>query len=555
MESALKQGMRVCRFLKTASPSTLQHLNQTITSGGMTALQASAYGCPVLGSILRSLRAQPYVSATDVNNAKMDTLENIHAKVGVFDTSSCPCYHAEAIRTASHQMQTSHRFDYEEWCSEELDKKRKDNSYRYFNNINRLAKEAPFAHTSCPDKRVTVWCSNDYLNMSRNKEVIDSMHRTLDVYGAGAGGTRNIAGNNQHIERLEATISRLHKKESSLVFSSCYVANDACISTLGSKIPNCVIFSDAYNHASIIHGIRNSRAQKVIFKHNDLDDLESKLKAFPIYIPKIICFESIYSMCGSVSPIKEICDLAKKYGALTFLDEVHAVGMYGKHGAGVAEHINQMSRVDIISGTLGKAYGCVGGYIASSKNIIDTIRSLAPGFIFTTALPPHVVEGARTSIEYQRNTRQDRVLQQIHTRQIKKALKEAGLPVLPNPSHIIPLMVGNANVSKEISDELLLKYDIYIQSINYPTVPVNTERLRITPTPAHTPQFQKKLVHALKQIWKERSLKKIDEWDMENLGSFTKELWTDEQLGLYDNKITSNIMPSKLDYQDIDVSA
>ncbi|CCJ29741.1 unnamed protein product [Pneumocystis jirovecii] len=554
MESILKQGMRVCWFLKTTSPSTLRHLSQKIEKGGLTALQASAYGCPVMGNILRSLGAQSYVSGTFINNAKMDTLENIHAKAGVFDTSSGLCHHAEAIRTASCQILGNHKFDYEEWCSEELNKKRKDNSYRYFNNINRLAKEAPFAHTNHSDKRIAVWCSNDYLNMSRNKAVIDSMHRVLNIYGAGAGGTRNIAGNNQHIERLEATIADLHGKESSLVFSSCYVANDACISTLGSKMPNCIIFSDASNHASIIQGISHSRAQKIIFKHNDLEDLESKLKSVPLHVPKIICFESIYSMCGSVGPIKEICDLAKRYGALTFLDEVHAVGMYGKYGGGVAEHIGQMSRVDIITGTLGKAYGCVGGYIASSKNIVDAVRSLAPGFIFTTSLPPHVVEGARTSIEYQKNTSEDRILQQIHTRQIKKALKDAGLPLLPNPSHIVPLMVGDAKICKEISDELLQKYDIYIQSINYPTVPVSTERLRITPTPAHTSQFQEKLLFALKQIWKERSLRKIDEWDMEALGSFTKELWTDEELKLYDvNNIMSDVTFPRLKYQQINV--
>lgn len=547
MESTLKQGMRICRFLKSISPGTLLNLSQTITNGGITALQAYGYSCPVMGNVLRTIEKHPYVTSTQtnhmqntsVNQAKMENLEDIHANAGVFDTSSGICPYAEAVRVAPHQVLPNHRFDYEDWCSNELDKKRKDGSYRYFNNINRLAKEAPSAHTHDPNKRVTVWCSNDYLNMSKNKQVIDSMHHTLDIYGAGAGGTRNIAGNNKHVEHLEATLARLHGKEASLVFSSCYVANDACLSTLGSKIPNCVLFSDASNHASIIQGIRNSRAQKIIFNHNDIRDLESKLMTIPVHIPKIICFESIYSMCGSVGPIKEICDLAKKYGALTFLDEVHAVGMYGKHGAGVAEHIGQMSRVDIISGTLGKAYGCVGGYIASSRNIIDTVRSYAPAFIFTTSLPPHVMEGARISIEYQKKSYQDRILQQIHTRQVKKALKEAGLPVLPNPSHIIPIMVGNAKICKAISDELLLKYDIYIQSINYPTVPINTERLRITPTPAHTAIFQEKLVAALKQIWEERSLKRINEWDMNTLGSCSKELWTDEHLKFYD---VENIM-------------
>ncbi|EMR10647.1 5-aminolevulinic acid synthase [Pneumocystis murina B123] len=515
-----------------------------MTAGGITELQALGYACPVMGNVMKNIEARSYATASRTNNAKMDVLENIHAKAGVFgsisDGKSEVCPYGKAILNAPHeQVLTNQFFDYEEWFSSELDKKRRDKSYRYFNNINRLANEAPYAHTNDLNKRVTVWCSNDYLNMSKNKQVIDSIRHTLHVYGAGAGGTRNISGHNQHVEHLEATLAHLHEKDASLVFSSCYVANDACISTLGSRIPDCIIFSDASNHASIIQGIRNSRAKKVIFKHNDLKDLESKLMAIPLYIPKIICFESIYSMCGSVAPIKEICDLAEKYGALTFLDEVHAVGMYGKHGAGVAEHIGQMSRIDIISGTLAKAYGCVGGYISSSKNIIDVIRSLAPGFIFTTALPPHVMEGARVSVEYQKRTQRDRILQQIHTRHLKKALKDARLPVLPNPSHIIPLMVGDSQTCKEISDELLLKYDIYIQPINYPTVPVNMERLRIIPTPAHTIEFQKKLVTALKQIWDDRLLKKIDDWDMESLGSFTEELWTDEQLRFYD---TENIL-------------
>ncbi|QSL65315.1 hypothetical protein MERGE_002625 [Pneumocystis wakefieldiae] len=544
MESVLRQGMRFCGFLKTTSSSKLHQLAQIMTAGGITELQALGYACPVMGNIMRNIESRSYATASRTDNAKMDVLENIHAKVGVFgsisDGNSEICPYGKAILNAPHeQVLTNQFFDYEEWFSSELDKKHKDKSYRYFNSINRLANEAPFAHTNNLNKRVTVWCSNDYLNMSKNKQVIDSICHTLHVYGAGAGGTRNISGHNQHIERLEATLAHLHGKDASLVFSSCYVANDACISTLASRIPDCIIFSDASNHASIIQGIRNSRAKKVIFKHNDLKDLESKLMAIPLYIPKIICFESIYSMCGSVAPIKEICDLAEKYGALTYLDEVHAVGMYGKHGAGVAEHIGQMSRIDIITGTLGKAYGCVGGYISSSKNIVDVVRSLAPGFIFTTALPPHIIEGARVSVEYQKHTQRDRILHQIHTRQLKKALKDARLPVLPNPSHIIPLMVGDSQTCKEISDELLLKYDIYIQPINYPTVPVNMERLRITPTPAHTIEFQEKLVTALKQIWDDRSLKKIDDWDMESLGSFTEELWTDEELRFYD---TENIL-------------
>src|SRR6195952_2474025 len=296
------------------------------------------------------------------------------------------------------------------------------------------------------NERVTVWCSNDYLGMGRNPQVLKQMHETLDEYGAGAGGTRNISGHNQHAVSLEATLAKLHAKDAALVFTSCYVANDATLATLGSKLPDCVILSDSMNHASMIQGIRHSGAKKLVFKHNDLVDLEAKLASLPPETPKIIAFESVYSMCGSVAPIEAICDLADKYGAITFLDEVHAVGMYGARGAGVAEHLDYdvyadpnrtketqkgtvMDRIDIITGTLGKAYGCVGGYIAGSSKLVDTIRSLAPGFIFTTSLPPSVMAGARTAIEYQMTTNSDRQLQQLHTRAVKEALRAKDIPV------------------------------------------------------------------------------------------------------------------------------
>src|ERR1700761_2459905 len=299
--------------------------------------------------------------------------------------------------------------------------------------------------------------------MGRNPQVLKSLYETLDTYGSGAGGTRNISGHNQHAVALEGTIAELHAKESALVFSSCYVANDATLATLGSKMPGCVIFSDSLNHASMIQGIRHSGAKKMVFKHNDLADLEAKLASVSPDVPKIIAFESVYSMCGSVGPIEEICDLAEKYGAITFLDEVHAVGMYGSHGAGVAEHLDYeahlagrpkgtvMDRVDIITGTLGKAYGCVGGYIAGSARLGDAVRSLAPGFIFTTSLPPSVMAGARTAIEYQMQNQGDRRLQQLHTRAVKEVLGELDIPVMPNPSHIIPILVGNAELAKAAS--------------------------------------------------------------------------------------------------------
>ena len=444
------------------------------------------------------------------------------------------------------------KFSYENFYNTELDKKHKDKSYRYFNNINRLAREFPQAHMSDKDERVTVWCSNDYLGMGRNPEVLKTMHQTLNDYGSGAGGTRNISGHNQHAVALESTIAKLHAQEAALVFSSCYVANDATLATLGSKLPDCVILSDSMNHASMIQGIRHSGAKKMVFKHNDLIDLESKLASLPTHVPKIIAFESVYSMCGSIGPISQICDLAAKYGALTFLDEVHAVGMYGPHGAGVAEHLDFkshargipqnsiMQRIDIITGTLGKAYGCVGGYIAGSAKMVDTIRSLAPGFIFTTSLPPATMAGAKTAIEYQMSHTEDRRLQQLHTRSTKAALVEKGLPVMPNPSHIIPVLVGNAELAKQASDLLLKDWGIYVQAINYPTVPVGEERLRFTPTPGHVEKYQKELVKALDAVWTELGIKRTSDWARQ--GGFVgvgvpgqedvEPLWTDAQLGL-----------------------
>ncbi len=444
------------------------------------------------------------------------------------------------------------KFDYEGFYNAELDKKHKDKSYRYFNNINRLAQEFPQAHMSARDERVTVWCSNDYLGMGRNPQVLKTMHETLDMYGAGAGGTRNISGHNQHAVGLESTVAKLHAKEAALVFSSCYVANDATLATLGSKLPNCVILSDSMNHASMIQGIRHSGAKKMVFKHNDVADLEAKLASLPVDVPKIIAFESVYSMCGSIGPIAEICDLAEKYGAITFLDEVHAVGMYGPHGAGVAEHLDYdahaagrpqgtvMDRVDIITGTLGKAYGCVGGYIAGSASMVDAIRSLAPGFIFTTSLPPATMAGAKTAIEYQMSYQGDRHLQQLHTRAVKDALTARDIPVMPNPSHIIPVLVGNAEVARKASDLLLEDWNIYVQAINYPTVPVGQERLRITPTPGHVQGFRDRLVQAVDAVWTQLGIKRTSEWAA--LGGFVgvgeagkgveEPLWTDAQLGL-----------------------
>ncbi|KAI8854509.1 pyridoxal phosphate-dependent transferase [Chytridium lagenaria] len=387
-------------------------------------------------------------------------------------------------------------FNYEDFFKKEIDRKHADKSYRYFNNINRLAQEFPEAHIANGD-HVTVWCSNDYLGMSKHAKVLDSMKSTLDMYGAGAGGTRNIAGNSQLHLSLEQELASLHNKDGALVFSSCFVANDATLSTLASKMPNCVIFSDSSNHASMIQGIRNSRAEKVIFKHNDLDHLEHLLMNCDPSRPKIIAFESVYSISTN---------------AITFLDEVHAVGMYGSSGAGVAEHLACMDQIDIITGTLGKAYGIVGGYIAASAKLVDLIRSYAPGFIFTTSLPPAVVSGAVTSIRHLKRSQTERAGQQRNARILKTRLAELGIPVVPNPSHIVPVLIGDAETAKSVSDELLNKHGIYVQSINYPTVAKGEERLRITPSPEHGPDHMNRFVAVLERIWKERSLKTEADW-------------------------------------------
>ncbi|KAF1832794.1 5-aminolevulinate synthase mitochondrial precursor [Decorospora gaudefroyi] len=589
MEALLRQSRSMCPFLHKTSPATLRSLSTTTTAarpevspggGSMSNLQVLARRCPIMGKALavQSARNGNHALAgafggarayhSRVNRAKLHTtapkeaqavdIENLRDKQAPvpFPPAALKSATAKPANVAAPATSQASKFDYEAFYHNELDKKHKDKSYRYFNNINRLAKEFPRAHKESKEDKVTVWCSNDYLGMGRNPHVLKTMHETLDNYGAGAGGTRNISGHNQHAVALEETVAKLHAKEAALVFSSCYVANDATLATLGSKLPNCVILSDSLNHASMIQGIRHSGANKMVFKHNDVADLEAKLQSIPQDYPKIIAFESVYSMCGSIGPIEEICDLAEKYGAITFLDEVHAVGMYGPHGAGVAEHLDFeahkagkpqgtiQDRVDIITGTLGKAYGCVGGYIAGSTKLVDTIRSLAPGFIFTTSLPPATMAGAKAAIEYQTNYQGDRRLQQLHTRAVKDALNEKDIPVIPNPSHIVPVLVGNAEVARKASDLLLEDWGIYVQAINYPTVPVGQERLRITPTPGHIREYRDHLVEAVDTVWKQLGIKRTSEWAAEGgfigVGETGKAeaapLWTNEQLGL-DNVI------------------
>ena len=393
--------------------------------------------------------------------------------------------------------------DYEVFFRKQLDILRQEGRYRVFADLKRERGNFPIAaHANGQtNRKVTVWCSNDYLGMGQHPAVIKAMHEALDHVGAGSGGTRNIAGTTPYHVELEHELADLHGKEAALLFTSAYVANDATLSTLASLLPSVVILSDEKNHASMIAGIRHGGAAKLIFKHNDLADLEAKLKTLPLDQPKIIAFESVYSMDGHIAPIKEICDLAYLYGALTYLDEVHAVGMYGPRGGGIAEREGLMHRIDIINGTLAKAFGVMGGYIAASRQCCDAIRSCASGFIFTTSLAPAIAAGALASIRHLKTSQVERAALHERALTLKARLAQVGVPVLPGPSHIVPVMVGNPVHCKSISDTLLDAFGIYVQPINYPTVPRGSERLRLTPGPLHTDAQMDLLVDALQQLW------------------------------------------------------
>ena len=376
--------------------------------------------------------------------------------------------------------------------------------YRIFADLRRRRGAFPHADaydaTGC-SKPITVWCSNDYLGMGQHTDVLAAMHAALDTVGAGSGGTRNISGTTHYHVELEAEIADLHGKQSALLFTSAFVANDTTLATLQALMPDVVIFSDAKNHASMIAGIRNGGREKRIFKHNDIADLEAQLRTVDIARPKIIAFESVYSMDGAIAPIAAIADLAKQYNAMTYLDEVHAVGMYGPRGGGIAERDGVMDRIDIINGTHAKGFGVMGGYIAASRDICDAIRSFAPGFIFTTSLAPAIAAGALASIRHLKASSVEREKHQERARALKRKLKTAGLPVLDNPSHIVPVMICNPVHTKQIADALFDQFGIYVQPINYPTVPRGSERLRFTPTPLHSDADMDTLVAALNALF------------------------------------------------------
>lgn len=394
--------------------------------------------------------------------------------------------------------------DYRGFFEDAVDTLRQEKRYRVFADLERIAGRFPraiFRDNADNQREITIWCSNDYLGMGQHPVTIAAMQDTAARLGVGAGGTRNISGTNRPLVELERSLADLHRKEAALVFTSGFVSNEAAISTIARLLPDCVIFSDQLNHASMIQGVRQSGMEKKIFRHNDVGHLRELLASVDRKRPKLIVFESVYSMDGDVAPIAEICDLAEEFGALTYIDEVHAVGMYGPRGGGIAERDGLMGRIDIIEGTLAKGFGVMGGYVAANQAIIDAVRSYAPEFIFTTALPPALCAAARASIEHLKVSSVEREGQQRQAQLTKDILGDAGLPVLKTDTHIVPVIVGDARLCKAASDMLLEKHNIYIQPINYPTVPKGTERLRITPTPLHTDEMIIELRHALVSVW------------------------------------------------------
>ncbi|XP_043257133.1 5-aminolevulinate synthase, erythroid-specific, mitochondrial isoform X1 [Colletes gigas] len=481
------QKIMPCPFLTRLSANYVRNY-------GSSVVMSYRQFCPIM-SMFCSTQAES-VEASQIQDAT-ENQSPFLAKEHIAMKAAGHVDEVNVVNVEPPKLKVEPSFPYEEFFDEQIMKKKKDHSYRVFKKVNRLAENFPSAmeYTREP-KPITVWCSNDYLGMSRHPEVTSSVRKALDKYGAGAGGTRNISGNTIGHEMLEKRLASLHQKEAGLLFTSCFVANDSTLYTLAKLLPDCHIFSDAGNHASMIQGIRNSGVPKHIFRHNDVQHLEKLLSNVDKRIPKIVAFETVHSMTGDTCPLEELCNVAHKYGALTFVDEVHAVGLYGYSGAGIGERDWVLHKMDIISGTLGKAFGNVGGYIVGSAKLIDMIRSYAAGFIFTTSLPPTVLYGALAAVEILASD-EGRMLRASHQENVaymKSILNTAGLPVEPSSSHIIPIKIGDPLLSSQIADSLLKEKGHYVQAINYPTVPKGEEKLRLAPTPKHTKSMMDQFV-------------------------------------------------------------
>uniref|UniRef100_A0A3B3W2G5 5-aminolevulinate synthase n=1 Tax=Poecilia latipinna TaxID=48699 RepID=A0A3B3W2G5_9TELE len=478
---------------------TVEQKRKFAQTATQVAVSASK-GCPFVSSQIGMVKASPEVQ------------EDVEGGRDYGSVTSLTLNRGQVHKNSQIPLAVGPSYDYDSFFKEMIEEKKKDHTYRVFKTVNRSAKQFPLAEDYSLSGRkasqVSVWCSNDYLGMSQHPKVLGAIRDALENHGAGAGGTRNISGTSNFHVSMEKELAQLHKKDAALVFSSCFVANDSTLFTLAKNLPECEIYSDAGNHASMIQGIRNSRAKRFIFRHNDSRHLEELLQRSDPKTPKIVAFETVHSMDGAICPLEELCDVAHRYGALTFVDEVHAVGLYGAHGAGVGERDNIMHKIDVVSGTLGKAFGCVGGYIASSAALVDTVRSYAAGFIFTTALPPMVLAGALESVRVLKSPK-GQTLRRAHQRNVKlmrQLLMDKGLPVVNCPSHIIPIRVGNAELNTKVSDILLERHNIYIQAINFPTVPRGEELLRLAPSPHHNPSMMEDFVGKLMEVWQEVGL-------------------------------------------------
>lgn len=490
-----------CPFLNRLSANFVRNYSDNL-------MQAYSRYCPVLLNNGQAVLSNE-VAKMEVANVKGNSLRNyVTSNVNVQNKVQESKKEDSPIASAKTNVTSGEQFPYDNFFHDQIQKKKQDHSYRVFKKVNRLAGSGLFPHaleySTREERPITVWCSNDYLGMSAHPRVKEAVAEALECHGSGAGGTRNISGNSLHHELLEDRLAKLHEKEAALLFTSCYVANDSTLFTLAKLLPDCHIFSDHGNHASMIQGIRNSGVPKHIFRHNDVDHLESMLSKLDKKVPKIVAFETVHSMTGDICPLEDMCDVARAYGAITFVDEVHAVGLYGEHGAGIGERDGVMHKMDIISGTLGKAFGNIGGYIAGSHNLVDMIRSYAAGFIFTTSLPPTVCRGALQAVEILASEEgQDlRALHRRNVNYLRNLLRAEGFPVEDTPSHIIPIRIGDPLKSSKISDLLMFQFGHYIQAINYPTVARGEEKLRLAPTPFHNVDMMNQLVNDLKEVWK-----------------------------------------------------